>query len=53
MAKQKKQDRSRAQKQGAERAPDQGQKGATDARDQMGSPADMARKGKKPTFGHN
>jgi hypothetical protein len=53
MAKPKKQDRSRAQKPNAERAQEQAQKGTEDAREQMGSPADMARKGKKPSFGHN
>jgi hypothetical protein len=53
MAKQKKQDRSRAQKPGAERAQEQGQKGSADPREQMGSPADVARKSKKPPFGHN
>ena len=53
MAKQKKQDRSRAPKPGAERTQEQGQKGATDPREPMGSPADVARKGKKPPFGHN
>ncbi|EST34155.1 hypothetical protein N566_18770 [Streptomycetaceae bacterium MP113-05] len=53
MAKQKKQDRSRAQKQGAEPAQDRAQKDATNAREHMGSPADVARKGKKPSFGHN
>ncbi len=54
MAKQKKQDRSRQQKTGAaDRSQEQAQKNATDAREHMGSPADVARKGKKPSFGHN
>ena len=53
MAKQKKQDRSR-QKAGAdERTREQDRKGAADAREHTASPADMARKGKKPSFGHN
>lgn len=53
MAKQKKQDRNRQKQDTAERARQQGEKGATDGREQMASPADVARKGKKPSFGHN
>jgi hypothetical protein len=52
MAKQRKQDRNR-QKASTERPKGQTEKDAADARERMDSPADVARKGKKPSFGHN
>lgn len=54
MAKQRKQDRSRQKAGSAERARGQSPEGAADAREQTGSPVDdVARKGRKPSFGHN
>lgn len=53
MAKNKKQDRSRQKAAAAERSQNQPEKGTADERERAGSPADMPRKGKKPSFGHN
>ncbi|MFR9675108.1 hypothetical protein [Streptomyces sp. TR06-5] len=53
MAKQKRQDRNRQKAGSAERAQEQPRKDAPEGRGGTGSPADVARRGKKPSFGHN